>query len=164
MCSFFKFLYWLVPVKSFQSFLIKIHFSGCNRCRKETEIDNQLKEIIAVPEWVKAEEIMWPQVKTKVYTSEKKALKTVKKYKFSLFKKWRWATAFIALTILVAISFLIQKGLKREVSSEEALLTKSPPKVIVKRAELKGKKARPIIYQTSTVSIIFLVEDKEPGE
>lgn len=157
MCNFFKFLYQLIPVKNFRSFLIKKHFSSCYRCQKEIEINNQLKEIIVIPEWIKEEKSLWPQIKPRLYTPEEKVLKIKKKYEFSFFKRWRWAMAGLALIIVMGLSLLIHQNFFKITSSKE----KSG--IEITYAEIKGKKAKPYIYQTPTMSYIWFAEAKNNG-
>jgi len=162
MCRFLKLLYWLVPLKSFQSFLINKHFSSCSRCQKGIEIDNQLKEILATPDWVKQEESLWPQIKPKLYASGKEEFKTGRKYEFYYLKKWEWVAVGFVFAVVIGLSFLIQQNLITR-TSEEAALGKENPRILIKHAEIKGKKARPYIYQTPDISYIWFSETKNSG-
>jgi len=135
----------------------------CEDCRGTLQPEESLGEVNAVKAWAQKETSLWPQIKSRLLDLEHAKAAPKKTSVFYPFKIRRWATTFVALMVLVVVSFLMQKEMKRAVSSEEEPLTKSPTKVIVKRAELKGKKARPIIYQTPNVSIIYLVEDKKNG-
>jgi hypothetical protein len=163
MCKLYRLLYSILPFKIIRSALIKRHFSVCENCQENIQIKEPLNEVEAIKTWAQKEASLWPEIVSGLQSLEQDKAALKKTIIFPPSRTWRWAVGFIALTILVAVSFLIQRGLKREVPSEEVLSAKSPPKVIVKRAELKGIKARPIIYQTPTVSIILLVEDKESG-
>lgn len=163
MCRFYRFLYSILPFENFKSTLIKKHFSACEVCRANIQIEKALSEVEAIKNWARKENSLWPEIKSKLQIQSNIKTEPQKALASNPFKIWRWAASFIVVTIVIAISFLIQKGQKTDVPSDEALFAESLPKVILKRAELSGKKARPIIYQTSTVSIIFLIEDKEPG-
>lgn len=163
MCKFLRFLYSFLPFKIIRSTLIKKHFSVCEDCRENIQFKEPLKEVETIKTWAHKEASLWPDIVSGLQSLEQAKIVPKKSMIFHPSRAWRWAAAFVALTILAAVSFFLQRGLKKEVPPEEVLLAKSPPKVIVKRAELKGVKARPIIYQTPTVSIILLIEDKESG-
>ncbi len=163
MCRFYRFLYSILPFKKIKSALIKKHLSVCEVCRTNIQLEKDLSEVKALRAWASKEVSLWPEIKSNLQIQERIESKPKKTLTSHPFRIWRWAVSFFVLTIVVAVSFLLQRGQKTGVPSEEVLLTESLPKVILKRAELNGKKARPIIYQTSTVSIILLVEDKEPG-
>ena len=163
MCKLYRFLYFILPFKIIRSALIKKHFGVCKDCRKNIQIKEPLKEVETIKTWAHKEASLWPEIVSSLQNLKQAKGVPKKNMIFHPFRIWRWAAGFITLTVLIAIGFLIQRGAKKEIPSEKVLLAKSPPKVIVKRAELKGVKARPIIYQTPTVSIILFVEDKESG-
>ncbi|MCJ7772216.1 MAG: hypothetical protein MUP22_03665 [Desulfobacterales bacterium] len=163
MCRFYKILYFILPFKNIKSVLIKKHFSVCEVCQVNSQLKKDLSEVEALKAWASKENSVWPEIKSALQIQEVIKANPKKNLTSQPFRIWRWAASLIAVTIVVAISLLIQKGQKTDVLSDEMQLAESFPKVILKRAELNGKKARPVIYQTSTVSIIFLVEDKEPG-
>ncbi len=159
MCKFYKFLYWLIPVKRFQSFLIRKHFSGCDRCQREIEMDNRLKEMV-IPDWIRAEESLWPQIKPRLSIPEEKTFIKEKKDGSFSFKKWHWAMAGLALVCVMGLSFLIYQNFLKKPPAEEAALVNEMSRVKITYAEIKGKKAMPYIYQTPTVSFIWFAETK----
>lgn len=162
MCKIYKFFYKLIPLKSFKSLLIKKHFSVCSFCQKESKIDSQLKEILAPPSWIKKEESLWPQISLRLHPTEKEAPRTERKHDFSFPKKWQWAMASLVLVAAIALSLWIQQNfLKR--ASEDAPVLKGNPRVWIKQAEIKGKKAKPYIYQTTDKSFIWFSETKNSG-
>lgn len=163
MCKLYKFLYRLVPSKRFQSFLIKKHFSVCSLCQQEFETDEKLKEIFAHTAWTKDEKSLWPEIKPKLHTPEKITLEEKRKYGFSFIRKWHWAMAGLALAIMVGLNLLIQQGFQEKAPVKGASLEKERARVIIKHAEIRGKKAKPYVYQTPDVSFIWFTETKETG-
>lgn len=158
MCKFYKFLYRLIPFKSFQSFLIKEHFSRCLLCQEETEIDIQLKEILVIPDKVKAEESLWSEIKPRLYSPGEEDSESKTKIRFFSFRKWKWAltASFLLLVVIVALTginyFLldkprIEKGLKGQ-----------EKRVIVKSATIQGKPAKLYFFQPKNrkMSIIWI--------
>jgi len=162
MCRLYKLLYKLFPVKSFQSFLIEKHFSVCSSCQKETEIESQLKNVLAVPNWIVQEEIMWPQIREKLYSQRKKLFKTKKTLQPFFFAKWKWAVASLVFVVAFGVIIMIHINFQRKSAEEEALL-EDTPRVVIKHAEINGKKARPYIYQTPEISFIWFSEAKNNG-
>ena len=159
MCRFYRFMYSILPFKTIRSALITIHFDACENCQEIIQSEKPLKDLEAVKSWAQEEKSLWPGILSS-FKKHEHAKPVPDKTSLSRPQKiWRWAASFATLTVLVVISFFIQKELKKDVPLEDVSISKSPNKVVMKRAELKGKNAKPIIYQTSTVSIIFLVED-----
>lgn len=163
MCKFYKFLYSVLPLKTIRAALLKRHFGVCEDCRENLQLKAPLNEVEAIKAWAQEQASLWPEIVSGLQDLEQAKGVPKNTMIFHPSRIWRWAAGFVALIVLAAIGFLIQRGAKKEGPSEKVLLAKSPPKVIIKRAELKGIKAKPIIYQTPTVSIILLVEDKESG-
>ena len=158
MCKFYKLLYWLIPLKNFHSFLINKHFSGCGRCLKETEMDNRLKEVV-IPDWIKTEESLWPKIKPGLSIPEEKEPVKQKNFDLPSFKKWHWALAGLALVCVVGLCVLIHRNFLKNPPAEEASV-KEMSRIKITYAEIKGKKARPYIYQTPTGSFIWFAEIK----
>lgn len=163
MCRLYKFLYEFFPFKRIQSFLIKKHFSVCSHCQQELETDKKFKEIFDDTVRVKEENSLWPEIKPKLYAPEKRILEEKRKYGFSLIRKWVWAMAGLALAIMVGLNFLIQQNFQERASAIGASLGKEKARIIIKYAEIRGKKAKPYIYQTPSVSFIWFAETKETG-
>lgn len=162
MCKLCKFLFRLIPLKIFQSLLIKKHFSICSRCQKEVEMDNQLEKLLTLPVWIKKEENLWPKIKEDLYFLERDE-DLVERKKISFFlKKCRWAAASLVLVVLIGLSLMIRFNFLKKTSREEAIV-KDNPRVLIKRSEIKGKKARPYIYQTPDISYIWFSEIKNSG-
>lgn len=162
MCRLYKILYKFIPIKSFQSFLIKKHFSVCSGCQKETEIESQLKKVLAVPDWIAKEESIWPQIREKLYSQRKKTLKAEKKLKPSFIQKWKWAAVSLVLVIAVGVVLLVHINFQKKSAQEEALV-KETPRIVIKHAKIEGKKARAYLYQTPEISFIWFSEAKNNG-
>lgn len=163
MCKFYRFMYFILPFKTIRSFLIKRHLGVCRDCRKTIQLDTPLPEVKWIKAWAQKEQSLWPEVVSGIKSLEQAKAAPKKTSTFYPLRMWRWATAFVVLTFLVIVTLVIHRGGERKASSRDVPGVQSPSKVIVKRAELKGKNARPIIFQTPTVSIIFLMEDKKNG-
>jgi len=156
MCKFCKLLYRLIPWKRFQSILIKKHIANCSQCQKEIEeASGLIKGTSILPNWIEATENLWPQIKQKIYAQEEKAEKHRRKYGISMHGKWRWAMAFVFLAFVIGLAVLIHRNFFTRTSAEETYLTKEMPRITIKYAEIKGKKAKPCIYQTPNASFIW---------
>jgi hypothetical protein len=162
MCKFYKFLYWMIPVKSFRSYLIKKHFAACSRCQREVEKESHLKELLAVPNWIETEKSLWPQIKQKILVPEEKVIRIESKHESFFRRKWSWAMVGFVFAGVVGLGLLVRQSyLKR--TPEERILEIDKPRITIKHAEIKGKKAKPYIYQTPYVSFIWFAEIKNSG-
>ena len=162
MCRLYNLLYTIFPVKRFRSFLIKKHFSACSSCQKESEIESQLKDMLAAPSWIAKEEIMWPQIREKLNSQRKKSFKTEKTPQPFFSTRWKWAAAGLVLVVAIGVVLLVITSVQRKSEEAEALV-KETPRVLIKHAEINGKKARPYIYQTPEISFIWFSEAKNNG-
>jgi len=162
MCRLYKLLYKLFPVKSFQSFLIEKHFSICSSCQKETEIESNLKDMLAVPSWIAEDESIWPQIREKLYSQRKKSIKAEKTLKPFFFTRWKWVAVGLVLVVAVGVVLMVHTNIQRKSAEVEALMRETP-RVLIKHAEIEGKKARAYIYQTPEISFIWFTEAKNNG-
>jgi hypothetical protein len=162
MCRLYNLLYTIFPVKRFRSFLIKKHFSACSSCQKESEIESQLKDMLAVPSWIAKEEIMWPQIREKLNSQRKKSFKAEKTLETFFFKKWKWAAVSLILVVATGLILMVQINYQRK-SPEAEVFVKETPRVLIKHAEIEGNKARAYIYQTPEISFIWFSEAKNNG-
>ena len=162
MCLFFKFLFWLFPFRGFRALVLRIHIDKCGRCQREYEIENLMKDIMDVPDWIKAESSLWPQVKRKIVPSGDE--KTRKRKNPNFKTKWHWAAATLLMAAaVVLIVWNQQPGVKR-ISFEEASATQKFPQVTIKHAEVNGKKATSFVFQTQKTSFIWFSETDKTGE
>ncbi len=159
MCKFYKFLYWLIPIKRFKSVLIRKHFANCSKCQREIEIEDRLKKILITPDKVREEGSLWPKIKLKLYTPEKVESKQGVKLSFLTIKKWQWVLAVFLVLIVTVISItyknlpIFQKSveIKKDISPLET-------RVIVEFAKVKNKPAKVYIFQSKNrkMSIIWI--------
>ena len=117
MCLFFKFLFWLFPFRGFRALVLRIHIDLCSRCQEEYEIDSLTKDMLDVPDWIKAEPSLWPQVNRKmVLPGDEKTKKRRKPY----FKtQWYWAAATLFIAAAVVLIVWNQKGSIKRIPFKE---------------------------------------------
>jgi len=105
---------------------------------------------------------MWPQIRKKLYSQRKKSFETEKTLQPFFFKKWKWAAVSLVLVVSVGVVLLVQTNFERKSLEAEALVNETP-RVVIKHAEIEGKKARAYIYQTPEISFIWFSEAKNNG-
>lgn len=162
MCLIFKFLFWLFPIRSVRAAILRIHIDLCSRCQEEYEIENTAKEIMAVPDWIKAEPSLWPQINRKMILSKDK--KTRKRNKPNFNTKWFWATATLLIAAAVVLIVWTQQTVVKRFSFEEAVTTQGILPVTIKHAEVNGKTATSYVYQTQRISFIWFSETDKTGD
>ena len=162
MCLFFKFLYWLLPVRGFRAAILRYHIDHCSRCQEECDIEDQTKDILAVPDWIKTEPSLWPQIKHEMARLEDKKQKSRKRPYF--ITKWQWATASLFLVILVAVLIWTQRRVVDSTVQVEVPIAQEVSQVSIKHAELNGKKATSYVYQTLKTSFIWFSETEKNEE
>jgi len=162
MCLFFKFLFWLFPFRGFRALVLRIHIDLCSRCQEEYEIEDMTKDILVVPDWIKAEPSLWPQINRKmVPVGDEKTRKRKKPY----FKtRWYWAAATLFIAAVVVLIVWNQQSGVKKISFEEAAATQKIPQVTIKHAEVNGKKATSYVYQTQKISFIWFSETDKTGD
>lgn len=164
MCKFIAFLYDLIPIQGFRDFLIKRYITECSICEKESAIETLLEEKLQIPEWIESEDSLWPQIREKVFLQEPLPSPHRQKVLRFMPRRWQWALAGLALLLVVAINLLIERGFDAKRLQGELIATTTAPRIIITHAEIKGKKAKPFVYQTQEKCFIWFEESKSEGD
>jgi hypothetical protein len=162
MCLIFKFLYWLFPIRGFRAAILKYHIDHCSCCQEKYDIEDQTKDILAVPDWIKTEPSLWPQVKQKMVLQEDKITRNPKRSFFTT--KWQWAT--VALFFVAIVTWIIwnQQSDVKKIILDESESAQEITQVTIKHAELNGKNATSYVYQTQKISFIWFSETEKNEE
>lgn len=169
MCKIYKILYAVLPIKKWKDALIRRHFERCPSCAEEVERISKAAEAFFRPDWIQDTTNLWPQIRDKITSSEKRAERVppeIGRGRFWL-GKWGWAGASAAFLILGAIGFFILRHHDRSIPAPELAPLQAPaaliPRVQVISAEIGGKRAKAYVYQTPAASFIWLVPSKDIG-
>jgi predicted anti-sigma-YlaC factor YlaD len=154
----------MIPIHDFRAYLIQKHLAVCSQCQREWAIDKSTEESFTKPEWVINEHSLWPQIRQKINAAEpEEAPFRRRKTAFHL-PRWQWALAGLALLIFIVFNLMLDKGLVHSLSKKEVSLAIKIPQVRIIHAELRGKKARPFIYQTPENLFIWFDKIKQEGD
>jgi len=118
--------------------------------------------MLAVPSWIAEDESIWPQIREKLYSQRKKSIKAEKTLKPFFFTRWKWVAVGLVLVVAVGVVLMVHTNIQRKSAEVEALMRETP-RVLIKHAEIEGKKARAYIYQTPEISFIWFTEAKNNG-
>jgi hypothetical protein len=165
MCKICRLLYRAVPIRWFRSQLVSRHFASCRSCREEFAVEESLTELAHLSEWVTSEPSLWPEIKEKLAASRPSIGLSWKQTVFPPFRIWRWAAAGAGLALLLLTIFLLLPSKQRESRPTPPAQPSSSrlSRIAVKHAEVRGKKARYLIYQTEKASFIWFDESKKTG-
>ena len=102
-CKLYKFLFRVLPLNTWQVWLMDKHFSICPRCREEVETDERVRQLLVSLEDSDALSSVWPRLQGKI--QEEETVKPVSKTKkgLSIFHKWQWAAVGVALLLMIIL-------------------------------------------------------------
>jgi len=155
MCKLIRFIYLLIPIHGFRSFLIQKHFDTCPQCQKEWGLDQSMPAFLKKPAWPEEEQSLWPRIQGRLLVMEHEETLTKGRKETHLFPGWRWAIAGLALLIFVGITFLTRN--KDALEPGSSLTLQNPPVHII-HAKIQGNTAAPYIYQTPGRFFIWFEE------
>ena len=158
MCKFIRFIYLLIPIHGFRSFLIQKHFDGCSLCQKEWGMDQSVLDHPSKPEWVEQEDSLWPGIQERILAGETGETRSMKRKTRFFFPKWQWALVGSGLIILIGIYFGFINSRMKESKQEDASLAFRYSPVHIIHAEIHGKKATPFIYHSQENLFIWFDE------
>jgi hypothetical protein len=163
-CKLIILLYDLVPIQGFRAYLIKKHLAKCPVGQRDLDIETLLKEKFRIPGWIESEKSLWPHVREKIFAPEtvpsassERALRFTKPW-------WHWAVAGLALLVMAALNLLILRNFNHHPFQGESAVPPFTSTIIINHAEIKGRKAKPFIYQTHEACFIWFEESKSEGD
>jgi len=164
MCKFIRFLYMMTPIHGFRAYLIQRHLGACAQCQREWGIDKSTEESFTKSEWAENEYNLWPQIQKKIRASEFEEIHPEKRKISFHFPHWQWALAGLTLLIFFVINLVLNRGLVHSLSKKEVSLAIKIPQVRIIHAEIRGKKARPFIFQTPENFFIWFDKTRQEGD
>jgi hypothetical protein len=108
-----------------------------------------VEESFTMPAWIKNESSLWPHIKEKIQRMEQEPKSSQKSRSTFLLRRWQWATAGLALIILVGVILVVDRRKIQSPSGVETTLALKNPKIKIIHAEISGKEAKTFIYQTA---------------
>jgi predicted anti-sigma-YlaC factor YlaD len=138
MCRLVERLFALIPVPAFRAWLLRSHIETCDLCRKRFEPAADLRTVAAPPDWIQAEESLWPEVRNRIrFRPERSG------------RRWMWTIpAAIAGLLLVIVAGYRVFG--------PSSLPQDSTRVTIVRAEANGRKATTFLYQTPAASYVWI--------
>lgn len=164
MCKLIRSLFRLIPILGFRAYLIRRHISLCPKCLGEWINSPRTERLFTMPEWIKNEQSLWPQIREAIREAEKSEILEEKRKKTFYFPRWRWALAGAALLILIGINLVLNKDLIRKFSKTEISSVTTIPQIKIVRAEIDGQTAKPFVYQTPENLFIWFERVQQEGE
>ena len=160
MCKFYRFLYRFIPLRIIKTLIIEKHFLLCPCCQDDLIIDEYVKDLFKTPRWITEEGSYSRQVIHSI-GKESRSLTRFKKSKNHIFSyKLIWAS-LLFIFIFISVFLGIKVGMKTDkifyAGGKEVDFS-------IEYAKFKGKDAKIYIFQTSSKTIIYFSENKNPEE
>ena len=145
-CKTIKLLFWLLPLKRWQAFLIRFHFHKCPFCREETEINKPLRQVLLSPRDCQDNPSLWPEIKKRIILDQEN--KTGEK-RFIFIPRWQWVLPVLGLICLIIfLPYLSQKTDISNIPGNKKIL-KSGSKIILKSVKMENLPAKTYFFQSS---------------
>lgn len=150
-CKLYQVLFWMIPFKKWQSYIIERHFSTCPRCREMTVEEDTIRPMVVSPQRAEETGPLWQVVRRGIQVE----LRENVRYKKPL-PHWRLAAAvvFIALVLILPFTFRSRTGGTMPGSPVEA---KKPARtVIILSAALTGQPAHSYVFQSKSPEMTMI--------
>ncbi|MGD2246149.1 MAG: hypothetical protein PVI11_06355 [Candidatus Aminicenantes bacterium] len=95
-CKFINFLFTVLPIKSWQGFLIRRHIQKCPACLSRLADVEEVKPLLIQESEFEDLESVWPAVKARIDEGRKEG-------QVPLWRWWKWVTAAAVLFVAVAV-------------------------------------------------------------
>lgn len=145
-CKIYKLLFWLIPLKRWQAFIIQYHFYKCNACRKESGVEDNFNQIPISPRNCQNLPSIWPHLKKQILQAEEKK---ARKKSFIFPHKWQWALTVLGLFCLILfLPYLWKKNKNFSITHKTASIKKGP-QIILKTVKMGNRPAKTYFFQSS---------------
>jgi hypothetical protein len=115
------------------------------------------------PDWIEETPSLWPRIREAVAASETRGEVKIPERRpaFHSFQRWALASAAAMLLLAGIAGWLVlgRRGRPGAGPADSGAL----PRVRLLSVELKGKKAKPYIFQTPKASFVWITPSKEIG-
>jgi hypothetical protein len=125
------------------------------RSPAEARREDEAAAALFKPDWIEETPSLWPRIREAVAASETRGEVKIPERRpaFHSFRRWALASA-AAMLLLAGIAGRSEVG-----PADSGAL----PRVRLLSVELKGKKAKPYIFQTPKASFVWITPSKEIG-
>ena len=157
MCRLLEWLYLLIPVRFVRAQLLRSHIEACARCRERFNLSSDLGTVSVTPDWIDAEESLWPAVRERIRRTTP-AASGRRPVPLHFVRRWRWEIPVILAGILAVAG--VGLFLLRPAADPNAR-----PRVSIIRINSGGREAKTFIYQTREASYVWVSSaPKKEGE
>jgi hypothetical protein len=139
-------LFWLLPFKKWQAFLIRFHFNKCPTCQEESGIDETLSQVLISPRDCQDLPSLWPEVKKQIILDQENE---AGKKRFVFIPRWQWVLPVLGLICLIIfLPYLSEKNNISNIPGKQKIL-KRGSKIILKSVKMENLPAKTYFFQSS---------------
>lgn len=108
-CKTFKFLYNVIPLNIFRSYLIKKHFSSCSSCSAELADEVEIEKMIISPGKASRDIDLWPGLKNDIISLNRESRLKARRIPAGI-RKWQLGlTGAVLLLMLILVPFILNR-------------------------------------------------------
>jgi len=149
-CKFIRFLFFLVPFRPWQDFLVRKHLDPCPVCSGLLARKEEVRKLLVAGESLEPSPELWPAARAGMEAG-KRPVENLRR------SAWKAALAAAAAAAVLAAAFLVwptfRQGGKRPVQEPAS-------RFLVSFVRVGGEPATPFIYQPSGSGMIIVWAEK----
>ena len=136
------------PVKAWQNYLIKRHVSECSACLGKLAAKEEVRAVMIQEQDLVEVKDYWPEVKQRMQMSPNTLPRIPN-------KAWQWASAAVALIVLVLIGFWLVRGFS---GGERTAI--SEQKLQIDYVRIEDKPAQTYVYKPQGADMTLVWVEK----
>jgi len=158
-CKFYRILFWMIPIKRWQSYLIEGHFSTCAQCKQAITDDDTTDTLVISPQQAAASVPLWPEVR-KGILSQHQPTASLKKPLYGFLPRWQWAAAVVVLAAaLLIIPSVIPNKTTDDLSGNK--IDRPGRSISVRSARLEGEPAHSYVFNSRDPEMTMIWVEKK---
>jgi len=142
-CMIYKWLFRIIPLKTWQVFLIKSHFRDCPVCGQKVEQIDGIRAAFFSARNFRLQPDLWPAIKKEVEQPADALKKNLIQMKRFPILRWQWiATSLVVIGMAVLIPGLLSR---KSVETRKSVIAEN---IVVKSIKFNNRPAKTYFYQT----------------
>jgi hypothetical protein len=150
-CKLYRLLFWMIPVKKWQSYIIESHFSTCRQCGETAAGDETIRPLVVSPRRAEKSGPLWPGVRRGILAQQRDNVRLKKRL-----PRWQLAAAAVVAVVVLMIPLKIRRGMEDNAQRDQIDMNRPVGAITLRSATLGGKPAHSHVFNSTNPDMTMI--------
>jgi hypothetical protein len=153
-CKLYRLLFWMIPVKKWQSYIIESHFNTCEQCGEMAAGDESIRPLVVSPHRAEKSGSLWQGVRRGILSRQRDNVRLTKRL-----PRWQLAAAAVLTVAVLMIPLKIRNGTGGDVQGNQTDMNGPVRTITLRSATLAGQPAHSYVFNSKDpdMTMIYIV-------